>query len=164
MTLHQHFRIIIPFVTILAALGCGDPSLTDFTDLSEGEAPEAPQEEASVSLEDELRFACESLCEFVEACPGDLARTRCADDCVDAYGLADGQSEECLTGRIDLLNCFSGLTCEALGLHAHVDCADAARSVRRDCGDDGLAVRVVDADSERIAEIDDREVVYTGDE
>lgn len=158
MTRSNTFRILISSGAILAAIGCGDPSLNEGGILEErtGVGPYASG--GDVSLEDELELACESSCDAIGACPGLYGTIDCVESCTGTYAVGAEAGDECTVAFIDLLNCYSALSCSTLTSDDAGECGDAVRGVGAACGSGELRARLAD-ESELVAEIGDRVIV-----
>ncbi|MGB5696391.1 MAG: hypothetical protein WBM46_12105 [Polyangiales bacterium] len=156
MTRYNIFRILISSSAILAAIGCGDPSVDDRSILG-GPATIDPSESVTVtSSEEEVELACESACDAMRECAGIRVTVDCVESCVTSYAAGIETGDECALAGIDLLNCYSSLGCPSLPFDDEGACADAARAVHATCG--GGDLRVVDdpeSDRELVAEIHD---------
>jgi len=156
MTRYNIFRTLISSGMILAAIGCGDPSVDERSVLDEPTAIGPSESGTGASLEAELELACESSCDAIGTCPGMYVTTDCVDSCIAAFGVGAEAGDECAAAGIDLLNCYSALGCSALPFDDEGECADAVREARATCGAGELRARVVpESDRELVFEIDD---------
>lgn len=157
MTRNNILRILITSSTMLAAIGCGDPSVEDCGLLEDRTAICPSESGADASLEEELELACESSCDATRACPGVYVTTDCVDSCVAAFGVGAEAGDECAAAGIDLLNCYSALDCSALPFEDEGECADAVTGFHATCETGELRARVVpESDREVVFEIGDR--------
>jgi hypothetical protein len=156
MTRNNILQTLIISGTMLAAIGCGDPSVDERSLLDEPTAIGPSESVADASLEEELELACESSCDAIRACPGMYVTTDCVDSCIATFGVGAEADEECAAARIDLLNCYSALDCSALPFEDEGECADAVTGFLDTCETEGLRARVVpESDRELVLEIGD---------
>lgn len=156
MTRYNMFRTLISSGMILAAIGCGDPSVDQRNVLDEPTAIGPSESGTGTSLEAELELACESYCDAIGACPGMYITIDCVDSCVAAFGVEAEAGNECALAAIDFLNCYSALSCSALPFDDEGECDDALREARVSCETDGLRTRVApESDVELVAEVGD---------
>jgi hypothetical protein len=156
MTRYNIFRILISASAILAAIGCGDPSVDDRS-IPEEPAAIDPFESGTVtSSEEEVELACESACDAMRECAGIRVTVDCVESCVTSYAAGTEADDECALAGIDLLNCYSSLGCPSLPFDDEGECADALRAVHATCGRGDLRV-MDDPESARelVAEIHD---------
>ena len=80
------------------------------------------------------RDSCESLCEWLDRCGGDVADVSCSDSqidaCVDNYHDLDG---DCQDAYDDFAECLEDTNkCEEAGK----ECLDEANTVQKECDED----------------------------
>jgi len=140
MTRYNIIRMLISSSAILAAIGCGDPSVDDHS-IAEGPAASAPSESPAVaSPEEEVELACESACDAMRECAGIRVTVDCVESCVTSYSVGTEAGDECARAGIDLLNCYSALGCSISTLGGESECADAETAVGAACGAGELRV------------------------
>ena len=157
---------ILPFLTLailLASTGCGDAvsfdetagdgsgRVADGTGLADG---------SSLTREDELELACEAFCDSPASCRSPIAGEDCLAGCVN-LDLPEGD-DACVSAHIDLLNCYSALSCDSSSDEVRTECGAAmfvhrtaceASVLRRDAEDDG-EIHIVEVGDGELTEVD----------
>jgi|GEM_PF-2396213 len=155
------FRILIGSSVILAAVGCGDTSVDDRS-IPDGTSAIEPFESGTVtSSEEEVELACESTCDAMRECAGIRVTVDCVESCVASYAVETEADDACALAGIELLNCYSALSCSTLPFDDEGACADAAREVHATCGGGDLRV-MDDPESDRELVADTEETSPTG--
>ena len=163
MTRINHTLPFIALAILLASTGCGDPGSFDETageDSGRVADGAGSADDTTLTLEDELQLACEAFCDSPSSCRRFPAAEDCAADCVNEVG-PEGD-EVCTAARIDLLNCYSALSCGSLADDVRTECGEAmfayrdacaASELRRD-GDDDEGIRIVEVGGPELTEVD----------
>lgn len=154
----------ITLVILLASTGCGDASSFEETgseDSSRLADDAGSAGDTTLTLEDELQLACEAYCEAANSCRRALFGENCTDQCADER--RPDADDACIAAEIELMNCYSPTSCDALPGDLRIECSDAMLEFRIACGPTSLDRELDDDRQLEVVEVIEREPAEDGE-
>ncbi|MGB5267540.1 MAG: hypothetical protein WBN30_13175 [Polyangiales bacterium] len=147
MTRINHTLVFVTLAAMLASTGCGDAGSFEETPLEDsGRVADdtVSTDDTTLTLEDELQFACEAYCEAANSCRRALFAENCTEHCADER--RPDADDACIVAEINLMNCYSPTSCDTSPEELRIECSDAmlefrvactSSELRRELEDDG---------------------------